>query len=47
MYRKTSQTDQNGNITVFNYDVLDRLIGVIDALSNVTSYDYDEVGKIN
>jgi len=37
-----SQTDPNNNIpTTNNYDGLNRLTSAIDALSGVTSYDYD------
>src|SRR5262249_35462018 len=43
--RTASKTDQDGKTTQFQYDPMGRLITVIDALDQQTSYTYDEVGN--
>jgi RHS repeat-associated protein len=42
---RTSETDQAGKTTSFRYDKLGRLLKVIDALDQETTYGYDELGN--
>ncbi|MET3448207.1 LysM peptidoglycan-binding domain-containing protein [Ralstonia sp. 1138] len=44
--RRTSQTDANGNRTVFFYDNVGRLRYVVNAVGNVTENQYDALGHL-
>jgi YD repeat-containing protein len=41
----TSETDQRGQTTRYDYDAKGHLIAVTDSLNQVTRYTYDEVGN--
>jgi RHS repeat-associated protein len=43
--RRVSEKDQAGRTTRFEYDTLGRLLAVVDALDQRTSYTYDEQGN--
>ena len=43
--KKTAETDQAGNTTLFDYDALGRLTRVTDAMGGETTYAYDAVGN--
>lgn len=38
----TSRTDKEGEITIYEYDALDRLVKVVDPLVHETAYSYDD-----
>ena len=44
--RRISETDPDGNITLYDYDQRGRLIEVIDSLSGITSFEYDLDGSL-
>ncbi|MCG3212508.1 MAG: hypothetical protein FOGNACKC_06178 [Anaerolineae bacterium] len=41
----TQTTNPKSHHTAFQYDALNRLVGVSDALSQTTRYEYDEIGN--
>ena len=43
--QQTTTTDANGNVTLYNYDAVDRLSSITDAMGRVTSYAYDTLGR--
>ena len=44
--KKESVTDANGNVTQYEYDLLDRLWKITDAENNVTEQLYDPAGRL-
>ncbi|WP_081053120.1 RHS repeat-associated core domain-containing protein [Burkholderia territorii] len=45
-FRLAMQKDRAGNTITLDYDVLDRLVRLIDASGNVLSFEYDKQGRI-
>jgi RHS repeat-associated protein len=43
--RKTSATDQGGNVTSYGYDAVGNLTSVTDPMGKTTQYAYDELGE--
>lgn len=43
--KQASATDANGNVTIFAYDILERLARTTDAEGRVTTYEYDNLGR--
>ncbi|MDR3510253.1 MAG: RHS repeat-associated core domain-containing protein [Caulobacteraceae bacterium] len=43
--KKLTETDANGHVTHYAYDVLDRLSSVTDAVGRTTSFAYDALGR--
>ena len=41
---RTSETDERGNVTTYEYDTAGQRSKVIDALLNETSFSYDDNG---